>query len=143
MKVSEIIDGWKEDAKIDHSELSYEEDRVYNLHGKYLDLLIVEKMNLKMLEDQYKKEYRKAYEFFTQGPASKEDTSRTMPSIGRILRADVGMYLDDDDTLQKMSQKIVLVKQKVEAFESILKMVMKRGYSIKNIIDWEKWIGGN
>ena len=49
MKLSEIIEEWKHDAKIDNVELDRESLHIPNLHAKYLAILSEHRMKLKGL----------------------------------------------------------------------------------------------
>jgi hypothetical protein len=140
MKLEEIIEMWKEDGKINSSEIGDELERTYGMHAKYMDMLQKEKLIKKSYEYEYKRKRLEAFEDYSQGP-SKEST-RKPPAIGRVLRTDTPMYMDADDQLQQLSAKIDLVDAKIEVLSGIVSMITYRNNSIGNVLDWIKWTGG-
>ncbi len=140
MLLQEIIDMWREDGKIDQSELGNELERSYTLHSKYIDMLSKEKLILKGYEYEYKRKKLEAFEDYSQGPG--KGSIRSPPAVGRVLRQDTPMYCDADEQLQQLSAKIDLVQAKIDVLESIVNMVVYRNNSIGNLISWTKYVGG-
>ena len=57
----------------------------------------------------------------------------------RILRSDIGVYMQSDDDLNQLELRIEMQKEKVEFLESIIKNLPARGYQINAAISWEKF----
>ena len=84
------------------------------------------------------------YEFFTQGP--NEDTQKKgwkLPAKGIILKTDIPMYMDADDDIIRVSLRIGAQQEKIELLESIIKTIMNRGYNLKVVLEWQKFINGS
>ena len=140
MKFKEILEMWKEDNQIDQTEIGDEIEKTYSLHCKYYDLLHTAKLTLKSYEYELKRKRVEAFEDYTQGPP--KGSSRQPPAVGRILRADSGMYLDADEQLQELSAKIDAEQLKVDFLKDVLDQIKYRNNSLKSVLDWIKYTGG-
>ena len=143
MKIDEILDLWKEDSKIDHTEIGDEAIKVAKLHHKYYQILSNERLLYKRYEADMKKLKLEKYEFLTQGP--NEETHAKgwkLPAKGLILKADIPMYMDADQDIINLSLKMGMQLEKIDLLESVIKSIMNRGYNLKLILDWEKFKNG-
>lgn len=144
MKIDEILNLWKEDCVIDKTEIGDEAIKIAKLHHKYFQILVNEKFTLKSYEAEMKKLKLEKYEFFTQGP--NEDTQKKgwkLPAKGIILKTDIPMYMDADDDIIRVSLRIGAQQEKIELLESIIKTIMNRGYNLKVVLEWQKFINGS
>ena len=60
----------------------------------------------------------------------------------KILKADVGMYIDADIEYQEITQKEEYIKTMVDYLERILKQITARQWEIRNTIEWKKFLHG-
>lgn len=144
MKIDEILELWKEDAKIDNTEIGDEAMKIAKLHHKYYQILVAERFNLRSHEAEMKKLKLEKYEFFTQGP--NEETQKKgwkLPAKGLILKSDIPMYMDADDDIIRLSLRIGIQQEKIDMLESIVKTIMNRGYNLKVALEWQKFINGS
>ena len=144
MKIDEILNLWKEDCVIDKTEIGDEAIKIAKLHHKYFQILVNERFTLKSHEAEMKKLKLEKYEFFTQGP--NEDTQKKgwkLPAKGIILKTDIPMYMDADDDIIRISLRIGIQQEKIELLESIIKTIMNRGYNLKVVLEWQKFINGS
>lgn len=144
MKLEEILELWKEDSTVDKTEISDEAVKIAKLHHKYFQILVAERMILRNYEADMKRLKLEKYEFFTQGP--NEETQAKgwkLPAKGLILKADIPMYMDADNEIIKLSLRIGAQQEKIELLESIVKTVMNRGYNLKVMLEWQKFINGS
>jgi hypothetical protein len=143
MKIDEILDLWKEDCKVDPTEIGEESIKIAKLHHKYYQILVHERLILKSRESEMKKLKLEKYEFFTQGP-NEETKSKgwNLPAKGIILKTDIPMYLEADEDIIQLSLKIGIQAEKIDLLESIIKAIMNRGYNLKLVLDWEKFKNG-
>ena len=74
----------------------------------------------------------------TGGIILKEDK----PFDLKVLKADVHIYMDSDDELQKADQKVAYLKQVVNYLEQVLRSINNRTFLIKNAIEWKKFTSG-
>jgi hypothetical protein len=143
MKIEDILDNWKEDSKIDRTELGDEALKIPKLHHKYYQIYVSERLSLRSLEFEMKQLKLDKYEFYTQGPNEETQAKAwKFPARGLILKADIPMYMDADPEIIKISLKIGLQQEKLELLESIIKSFGNRGYNIKAAIDWQKFTMG-
>ena len=143
MKLDDIFDLWKEDSYFERDELTEETLRIPQLHSKYLRTLSQERIRLKMFESDYKKLYRIMHEYYRgdlDGDTLKQMGWSQNPL--KILRQDLDMYIQQDEDIIDMSNKVTLQKEKISLVESIMQQISNRGYQIKSIIDWEKFKAG-
>ena len=135
MDFDKIIEEWKHDCPIDDTTLDKESVKIPTLHGKYLELHSREKIFLNYLQVEYKKLYREKWEYYS-GKAEK-------PFQLKLLKTDLYIYLDSDDKLCELKEKIDTQKQKVSYVESVIKSLETRSFHITNAINWRKFTAGH
>ena len=140
MNIDELYNEIERDLKIDDTELDLESIRTPQLHNKYLKLYTTHSLQLKRLKDEYKILYKEKWEYYT-GKASP-DTYREKPFDIKVLRADIGIYIDSDTDLQQLSQKVAYTKQIADYLERILREINNRNWTIRNTIEWKKFLHG-
>jgi hypothetical protein len=140
MNIEELYDAVEKDLKIDDTELDLESIRTPQLHNKYLKLYTKHSLQLKKLQDDYKVMYRLKWEYYTGKAPSEIYASK--PFDLKILKADIGIYLDADGELQQLSQKIAYAKEITNYLEKILREINNRNWTIRNTIEWKKFIHG-
>lgn len=140
MKLDEIQKLWSDDSNIDRTELGEESLRIPQLHSKYFKLFSDERLTLRKYERAFKELYKLKYEYYN-GTISEEELKENAwePFALKILRTDIGMYMDADNDLGVLDNKIQLQREKVDFLESIIKNLPSRGYQINAAITWEKF----
>ena len=141
MNIEELYDEIVKDLKIDDTELDLESIRTPQLHNKYLKLYTKHSLQLKKLQDDYKVMYRLKWEYYTGKAPSEIYASK--PFDLKILKADIGIYLDADGELQQLSQRIAYAKEITNYLEKILREINNRNWTIRNTIEWKKFIHGD
>lgn len=143
VKLESIISLWEQDCVISRDNLDDESLKVSKLHQKYHTIYTNERLVLRDLEFKLKTLRLEKFEFYTQGP-TKETVQKgwQLPPIGKILKADANTYVDADKDIIDLSLRIGIQHEKIELLESIIKMIMNRGFAIKNAIDFMKWQSG-
>ena len=140
MRFDELQEKVDIDLKIDDTELDLESIRTPQLHNKYLKFYTQFCLQLKKVRDDRKSLYRDKWEYYT-GKSSPE-VYQEKPFDLKILRADVGIYIDADPEYQEAGQKEEYLKQMVEYTERILKEINNRNWNIRNTIEWKKFLHG-
>ena len=140
MKIEELYKEVERDLKIDDTELDLESIRTPQIHNKYLKYFTQQSLQYKKLQDDYKVMYRMKWEYYT-GKANPE-VYKEQPFDLKVLKADVGIYLDSDGDLQQLSQRMAYTKQIIEYLERILKEINNRNWNIRNTIEWKKFLHG-
>ena len=144
MTLDEVKEAWREDCKLDLTQLDEESARSMRLHSKYFDIYCEERLILKKINLAHKQVQLEKYEFYTQG-ASKEQNDKGWknPSKGLIvLKSEVGRYLEADPELAKHSFKIECQQVKLDFLKSIIDNINRRGLQIKNANEFIRWTNG-
>ena len=140
MDLIELQNDVDRDLKIDDTELDLESIRTPQLHNKYLKLYTKYSLQLKKAQDDYKILYRSKWEYYT-GKADP-DVYQEKPFDFKILKADVAIYLDSDKEIQELGQKEAYIQAVVTYLEKILREINNRNWTIRNTIEWKKFIHG-
>jgi len=140
MNLIELQNEADNDLKIDDTELDLESIRTPQLHNKYLKHYTKYSLQLKKLQDDKKILYRRRWEYYT-GKAPAE-VYIEKPFDFKILRADVGIYLESDTEMQEIGKKIEYTKAVVEYLERVLKEINNRNWNIRNAIAWKQFLHG-
>lgn len=143
MKLEDIHELWSNDCKINTMDISGESVNTPKLHGKYLQIMSVERMKLRQLREQ-KKELVRAKTDYYMGRLDREEMEARgwEPFAMRLLKNDIPGYLDGDRDVIKINLQIGVQEEKVEVLESILKTIANRGFQIKSYIDWKRFENG-
>lgn len=141
MNIDELYIEVERDIKIDDTELDLESIRTPQLHNKYLKIFTKHSLQYKKLQDDYKVLYRVKWEYYT-GKASPEVYAEK-PFELKVLKADIGIYMEADKDLQQLGQRMAYAKQIVEYLERILKEINNRNWNIRNTIEWKKFLHGD
>jgi len=60
----------------------------------------------------------------------------------KVLRSDVGIYIDSDEELQQLGQKEAYLETTVNYLEKVLREITNRNWTIRNTIEWKKFLHG-
>ena len=128
------------DLKINDTELDLESLKTPQLHNKYMKHYTKFKLMLTKAETDYSQLKRIKWEYYT----GKADASvyAEKPFDLKVLKADVHIYMDSDDELQRADQKAAYLKQVVTYLEQVLRSTNNRTFLIKNAIEWKKFTSG-
>ena len=140
MTLEELQQSVDRDFALDDTELDAESIKIPLLHNKYLQHFNKFSLLLKKAEYEHKVLKRQKWEYYT----GKADPSvyKEKPFDLKILKADVHIYMESDDELQKADQKEAYLKQVVNYLEQVLRSINTRNFIIKNAIEWKKFTSG-
>ena len=141
MTLDELQAQAEKDLKIDDTELDLESLKTPQLHSQYLKTYSTYALMLKKAEGYYSKLHIKKWLFFT-GKAEPEEYKEKNFDL-KVLRQDVDKFIDSDDEIIKLRQKIEYLKQICHYCESTLKQINNRTFQIKNAIEWKKFTMGS
>ena len=138
--IEDIISSWREDCKLDDTELDTEALRIPNLHAKYLKMLAENRVKLRALRIKQKQLSQTLYDYYKGDLNNPEDLAaiKREPWPKTVLKQDMPMYVDSDEVMVKMNSKIAMQEEIVGVCEEILKSINNRGFQIKNAIDWRR-----
>ena len=143
MKLEEIKKMVEKDLVIDRTELDIEALKTPQLHGKYLNILIDEKLLLIKTENEHKTLRKYKWLYYT-GKISQEelDELEWEPFNLSVLKQDIDKFMDSDDDVIILRSKIEYQKKKIEYLEGIIKTIISRQWLIREAIDWIKFTHG-
>lgn len=143
MKLKDYQQMWEKDAPIEQSDLAGESSRVPQLHSKWLNFYSDEKLLLRRVSADCKRLYKLKWQYYG-GKLSKEELEEHgwEPIDHKIVRTDIQIFLDADDELTAVSDKLAYQKSKVDFLERVLNAIGGRQWNIKGAIDWRKFTHG-
>ena len=147
MTVEQILEMWKEDAKIDEIDLDKSSTDTPKLHSKYLELLTVSKLQLKRLNLKIASLKKDKWLYYT-GKMTKEDMDAKgweydpFKGGAKPIKSDRDNYYDSDPHIQELVAKIEYQQTLVDTLEEIMNVIRWRHSTIKNIIDWRRFTSG-
>ena len=144
--LQQILEMWKTDSVIDEMNLDESSRDSAKLHGKYLEILSVNRMKLKKAELEFKVLLKDKWMHYN-GKMSKEEIDEKGwdydPLNGlTVLKGDMDYYYDADPDIQALVAKIEYQETLVETLEEIMNNIRWRHSTIKNIIDWRRFTSG-
>jgi hypothetical protein len=98
-------------------------------------------LQLRKAKDDYKILHRQKWEYYT-GKATPE-VYQEHPFDLKVLKVDVGIYLDADKELQQLGQKEAYLETTVNYLEKVLREITNRNWTIRNAIEWKKFLHGD
>ena len=128
------------DLKINDTELDLESLKTPQLHNKYCKELTKFKLLLTKAEDDLRTMRRTKWEYYT-GKADPQVYAEK-PFDLKILKTDIDKYLDSDQELQRLSQKVSYLQVTVDFLDRTIRTITNRTFTIKNEIDWRKFTSG-
>lgn len=140
MTLEQIQELWSSDSIVDRTELGEEAVKIPQLHSKYYKLYSQERLTLRKLTEESKSLQLDLWSYY-QGSLDYE----TLKEYGWeqndhiILKADIPMHIDANQTWINSNLKIAYQKEKVDFLESIVKSLNNRGFNINAAIQWEKF----
>ena len=144
MKLEEIQELWNRDREIDITELATESIRIPQIHDKYLKIYVDEKIKLRKLQLNLAKISKAKTEYYSGKMSQEELEQRGWEQyLGRLLKNEVSNYVESDKDIIKLKQQTVVLQEKINYLDSIIRMINNRGFQIKNALDWLKFSHGN
>ena len=144
MKLEDIQELWHRDSEIDYTELGTESIRIPQIHDKYLKIFTDERIRLKGVEFELSKMVRTKTEYYSGKMSQEELEQRGWEQyLGRLLKNEIVKYIESDDDVIKLKQQLVVLQEKINYLDSVIRMINNRGFQIKNALDWLKFSHGN
>jgi hypothetical protein len=128
------------DLKINDVELDLESLKTPQIHNKYMKHYTKFKLLLTKAEDDLKILKREKWEYYTG--KSDPKVYQIKPFDLKILKTDIDKYLEADEDIQKLSQKVAYLITVVDFLDRTLRVIMNRTYTIKNAIEWRRFTSG-
>ena len=128
------------DLKINDLELDLESLKTPQLHNKYLKHYTKFKLLLTRTEDELRIIKRDKWEYYT-GKADPQ-VYQLKPFNFKILKTDIDKYIEADEDIQKLTQKVAYLNSVVDFLDRTLRIIVNRTYIIKNAIEWKRFTSG-
>ena len=62
----------------------------------------------------------------------------------KILKSDLNIWVDDDNDMIKAKKKMLILKQIITIIDKTIDILVdQKKWTIKNFIDYKKWLEGN
>jgi hypothetical protein len=141
MNLNDYLDAWSADAKLSPDELDADARNVPLLHAKWWRYYVTERLTFRKLELEYKTLYRQKYDWY----AGKMDDDERIalqwePQPLRLRQTgDISRHLDADPDIQRANTRRAYVEETLRFLEDVIKAINKRGFDIKNSIDFLKF----
>lgn len=143
MNLSDYQNYTKTDLILDETQLDTESLKTPQLHSKYLNFLMDEKLRLTKLQHEYKILRKKKWLYYT-GKISQEEleAEEWEPFELTILKTDLDKFLDSDEDLQLIDIRIKYKETIVDYLNETIKIINNRQWNIRSAIDWLKFTNG-
>ena len=146
-KLSDIQKMWKKDCLIDDIELDASSLQVPKLHAKYSEILSNQKLIQIRYEQQLKTLQKDKWLWYTgklDQDTIQEKNWDYDPFNGlTILKSDYDKFFGADRDIQKAIEKMEYCRIVVEYLQDIVSQLTWRHQTIKNIIEWRKFMAGS
>ena len=147
MKLTSIQEMWKRDCQIDDIELDASSLNVPRLHAKYSEILASTNLTQIQYEHILKDLQNDKWLWYT-GKLSQDEIQQKNwdydPFKGlTILKSDYDKFFGSDKDIQKAVEKLQYCKVTVEYLQDIVSQLTWRHQTIKNIIEWRKFMAGS
>ena len=145
MNLEKIEEMWAKDAEkfFDHRDLpellANDSMETPKLHAKYLQLYNEFKLMLSDAEKKYKQLYKEKWLYYNGKAPSQVYAEK--PFDLKVLKGDLDMFIDSDDDVCRVKQKIDYLETCINSIDRILKEIHNRGFAIKNTIEIVKYYG--
>ena len=147
MKLTSIQEMWKRDCQIDDIELDASSLNVPRLHAKYSEILASTKLTQIQYEHQLKDLQKDKWLWYTGKLTQEEIQEKNWdydPFKGlTILKSDYDKFFGSDKDIQKAVEKLEYIKVTVDYLQDVVSQLTWRHQTIKNIIEWRKFMAGS
>lgn len=148
MNIEQILEMWAKDSVIDEFKLDSATVDTSRMHSKYLELLTVNKLQLKRREAQFKVLLKDKWLYYN-GKLSKDEIDQRgwdydpFNGLSKPLKGEMDFYYDSDKDIIEANTKIEYLKTVIDTLEEIISTLRWRHQSIKNMIDWRRFESGS
>ena len=146
-KLSDILEMWKKECQIDDIELDVSSLIVPKLHAKYSEILSNQKLIQIRYEQQLKTLLKDKWLWYTgkldQDTIQKKNWDYDPFNGLTILKSDYDKFFGADRDIQKAIEKMEYCRIVVEYLQDIVSQLTWRHQTIKNIIEWRKFMAGS
>ena len=140
-KLSELQAEAKEDLIIlDDEDLHQQSYKNQIIKPKWLDYKSKYRLLMFQLKADHKRLYRQKWEYY--GGKSGAKVYAAKPFDLKVLKTDMGVYINSDDEIIDIELKIEYYETLVQYVDGIIKSIDNRSWDIKHAQDWKKFVAG-
>ncbi len=145
VKLAELTQESEKDIKIDFLKLTEELVHNQNLIGKWMTYQQVWETKYQFLDLEYRQLLASKTKYYTGKMSEDEIISKGWEIEGtKILKADLNIWVDDDNDMIKAKKKMLILKQIINIIDKTIDILVdQKKWTIKNFIDYKKWLEGN
>jgi len=145
VKIAELMTESEKDIKINFLKLEEELPHNQNLIGKWMTYQQVYQTRYQFLELDHKIVVAEKTKYYTGKFSEDEIISRGWEVEGtKILKADLHIWSDSDAEIVKSKKSLIMLKQIITLIDKTLDILIdQKKWTIKNYIDYKKFIEGN
>jgi len=145
VKMAELMKESEKDIKIDFLRLQEELPHNQNLIGKWMTYQQVYQTKYQFLELDHRIVVAEKTKYYTGKFSEDEIISRGWEVEGtKILKADLHVWADSDLDIVKSKKSLIMLKQLIQLIDKTLDILIdQKKWTIKNYIDYKKFIEGN
>ena len=140
MTLDELKAQVAKDLVVNDERLDTESLRNQELYSKYLQIKTNFELLLYRAKGAYKVLYREKWEYY--GGKADAKIYETKPFDLKVLKSDLSIYIESDEDIIKIENKIVYLETVVKYVDGVLKSIQSRGWDIKNAIQWKNFEAG-
>ena len=144
MTFEELSASWEVDGRINQADVSDTARKLPNLHNKYYMMYVPAVLKLK----KYKAELRVLHKLKGQwyrGELAEDELKHLewAPQPLKILRQDIPDFIEGDADVIKLGLKIDHQEVFVNYLESIIRQIQNLNFTLKTIVDFERFKAGS
>lgn len=145
VKLAELTQESEKDIKIDFLKLTEELAHNQNLIGKWMTYQQIWETKYQFLDLEYRQLLASKTKYYTGKMSEDEIISKGWGIEGtKILKADLNIWVDDDNDMIKAKKKMLILKQIITIIDKTIDILVdQKKWTIKNFIDYKKWLEGN
>ena len=131
----------KEDLPVtDYEHIDQESFKNQLIKQKWLDFKADFELLLIRAKTDHQQMYRQKWEYY--GGKSDAKVYAAKPFDIKVMKTDLAMYIQSDDEILKLQNKIGYYDSCVDYCKGVIKSIDNRGWDIKNSIEWKKFEAG-
>ena len=141
MNLDQLKDEARKDLIIENEEqLGSESLKNQKIKAKYLEQRTRFQLLLQKANGDYQRMYREKWEYY--GGKADAKVYAAKPFDMKVLKTDLGMYINSDDDIIELQAKISYYEVVIKFIDGVIKSIDNRGWDIRNAQDWKKFEAG-
>lgn len=142
--IEEVVEEWKKDSVIDEASLNRELIKTAMLHSKYIEHYVFFKAKLSQAEKKHNKLMYVKKKYYRG-----EMTQAELQQHGWLQYQGLKMSMSEFNSMSTMDPDLLETQEKISAYktavsvtEYIMKSIGSRDYSLKSVIEYNKFLSG-